>query len=100
MDDVVITGQGCVSPLGGDVASTWARLLDGENARGPLGCIPVEGCRVTQGAEAALPDLDWLSQKEIARLSRASRLALPAAQEALRDAGLCDVHGRSRVARL
>ena len=98
--EVVVTGWGCVSPLGGTVESTWSRLLAGETQRAPLSCIPVEGCRVTEGAEAALPDLDWLPKKSVSRLSRAARLALPAAREALSHAGLLDADGRSIFPRL
>jgi 3-oxoacyl-[acyl-carrier-protein] synthase II len=99
-EDIVITGWGCVSPLGGDTASTWNALVSGQEARGPITAIPVEGCRVIHGAEAALPALDWISKKEVRRLSRASRLALPAAREAMADAGILDPSGQSRFSRL
>jgi 3-oxoacyl-[acyl-carrier-protein] synthase II len=55
---------------------------------------------VKEGAEAALPDLDWIPKKSVTRLSRAARLALPAAREALADAGLIDCNARSKVSRL
>jgi 3-oxoacyl-[acyl-carrier-protein] synthase II len=97
---VVVTGLGCVSPLGGDVRSTWDALLQGHTRRAPLQVINVEGCRVTEGAEACLPPLDWMPAKAAARLSRASRLALPAAREALRGAGLISADGRLVFPRL
>lgn len=97
---VVVTGLGCVSPLGGDVRSTWDALLQGHTRRAPLQAINVEGCRVTEGAEACLPGLDWLPAKAAARLSRASRLALPAAREALRGAGLLSPDGRAAFRRM
>ena len=75
-------------------------MLAGESARGELTCIPLEGCRVTHGAQATLPDIAWLSAKEVSRLSRGSRLALPAAREALREAGLLDRDSRSIFPRL
>ena len=99
-EDVVITGWGCVSPLGGDVATTWASLLRGDSARGEITCIPVEGCRVTNGAQATLPELTGVSKKEISRLSRASRLAIPAAREAMEDAGILNSEGLSVFSRL
>jgi len=46
------------------------------------------------GRAAQLPDLPEFTPKKLSRLSRASRLALPAAREALADAG---VAGRSRT---
>lgn len=36
MTDVVVTGLGATTPLGGDVASTWRALLDGVSGAGPL----------------------------------------------------------------
>jgi len=99
-EDVVITGWGCVSPLGGDVATTWVSLLRGDSARGEITCIPVEGCRVTNGAQATLPELTGVSKKEISRLSRASRLAIPAAREAMADAGILNSKGLSVFSRL
>ncbi len=99
-EDVVITGWGCVSPLGGDVATTWASLLRGDSARGEITCIPVEGCRVTNGAQATLPELTGVSKKEISRLSRASRLAIPAARQAMADAGILNSKGLSVFSRL
>ena len=99
-EDVVITGWGCVSPLGGDAPTTWAALMRGESARGEITCIPVEGCRVTQGAEAQLPELMGVSKKEVSRLSRASRLAIPAARQAMADAGILDGNGCSLFSRL
>ena len=60
----------------------------------------MEGCRVVEGAQAELPDLNWLPPKTVSRLSRAARLALPAAREAMVDAGILDSKGRSVFPRL
>ena len=97
---VVVTGWGCVSPLGENTESTWSRLVRGEAARAPISCIPLEGCRVLEGAQAELPDLEWLPKKSVSRLSRAARLALPAAREAMADAAILDASGRSVFPRL
>lgn len=74
--------------------------MAGEGARAPISCIPVEGCRVVEGAQAELPEIDWLPKKSVSRLSRAARLALPAAREAMADAGILDASGRSVFPRL
>ena len=34
--DVVVTGLGATTPLGGDVASTWDAMLAGRSGVGPL----------------------------------------------------------------
>ena len=97
---VVVTGHGCVTALGSCVEETWNALLEGRSARGPVNAIEVEGCRVTEGAQARLPDIPHLSSKRIARLSRASRLAIPGAGEALASSGLLGEDGRCRIPRL
>jgi 3-oxoacyl-[acyl-carrier-protein] synthase II len=94
---VAVTGIGCLTALGPDTATTWQALCAGASARAPLTAIAVEGCRVTEGAQAALPD--WPNPAP-ARLSRAARLALPAVREALACAGLLDKNGRSTLPRL
>jgi 3-oxoacyl-[acyl-carrier-protein] synthase II len=65
-----------------------------------LTAIAVDGCRVTAGAEAKLPPLPGFSDRELGHFSRADRLALPAAEEALRQAGLLDNTGRCRLPRV
>ena len=97
---VAVTGYGSVTALGGDSSTMWEALLEGRSARAPISSIPLEGCRVTEGAEAVLPDLPGFSKKQISRLSRSSRLLLPAVAEALKQAGLLDEEGRSLLNRL
>jgi len=97
---VVVTGLGCVTALGGDVEKTWERLCRGDSARAPLTAIAVEGCRVTEGAQAALPDLPWMPSRNLRHASRATRLALPAAREALLQAGMLGLDERCSIKRL
>jgi 3-oxoacyl-[acyl-carrier-protein] synthase II len=81
---VVIIGVGMVSPLGLDADSTWAALRAGKEARQPVDLFETEGLRCHHAAQVALP----LPSRSERRLSRASRLALPAAREAFAQAGL------------
>ena len=97
---IAITGLGCVSALGGDVTSTWEALRAGRSARGPLTAIDVDGCRVTEGAEAILPPWPPGPEKRLRRLSRSTRLALPAVRQALAGAGLLDANDRCLLPRL
>src|SRR5882672_8507908 len=97
---VVVTGVGTVTPLGTDFSTTWRRLVAGEDAAAPVTLFDVAGCRCKQAATARLPDLPDLPSKELSRLPRASRLALPAAREALASARLLGDHGRSRLKQL
>jgi 3-oxoacyl-[acyl-carrier-protein] synthase II len=80
--DVVITGMGAVSPLGLDVTSTWKNLKTGCAARQDITLFETEGCRCRQGAQVVLPTRSRAER----RFSRASRLALLAAAEALAEA--------------
>ncbi len=77
---IVVTGLGAVTPLGPDLPTTWRRLVAGEDAAEPVTVFDVSGCRCKIGGQADLP--------AHRRWSRASRLAIPAAREALDDAGL------------
>ncbi|MCE0497093.1 MAG: beta-ketoacyl-[acyl-carrier-protein] synthase family protein [Methylacidiphilales bacterium] len=92
---VVITGMGAVTPLGEDVASSWQALVAGKDADVPLELFDTAGCRCHRAAVASLPPLAEMRPKALSRLSRASRLAIPAAREALAAARLLDSAGGS-----
>ena len=99
-EQVAVTGFGCVTALGGNAPKTWEALVQGHSARAPLTAIAVQGCRVTEGAQAELPPLKGMTEKALARLSRASRLAQPAVAEALAHAGLLGPSGHCTLPRL
>jgi 3-oxoacyl-[acyl-carrier-protein] synthase II len=82
MRQVVVTGLGAVSPFGAGVKAFWAGLAAGACAIRPLTLIDADGFRCRIAAE--VPELAAGSP----RRSRADRLALGAAVEALQDAGL------------
>jgi 3-oxoacyl-[acyl-carrier-protein] synthase II len=79
---VAVTGLGVVSPFGGGVKAFWEGISGGSCAIRPITLIDTEGFRCRIAAEVP---------GEIAgsaRRSRADRLALAAAREALDDAGI------------
>jgi 3-oxoacyl-[acyl-carrier-protein] synthase II len=88
-DGVVVTGLGCVSPLGVDAARTWQALLAGRSgvARLPEDFDPRLPVRIAARVPGPV-DAGELPAKELRRLDRAILLALAAAREALADAGL------------
>ncbi len=90
---VVVTGFGCVTPLGVGSSSSWSALISGQTARGPISVIPVQGCRVTEGAQVHDIPLQKCRSGRLSRMSRAARLMLPAVQEALAMAKLLDATG-------
>jgi 3-oxoacyl-(acyl-carrier-protein) synthase len=89
--DVVVSGLGVVSPYGAGVKSFWTGLAAGTCAIKPITLIDTEGFRSRIAAEVPAEILPALRVSR--RRSRADRLALAAAREALADSGL---EGRAR----
>lgn len=86
---VVITGMGMVSPLGNDVASSWAAMLRGECAVEPISKFDTTGfpCSVA----AFVKDFDpaqHMDKRDVRRMASFLHFAVAAAQEAMADAGL------------
>jgi 3-oxoacyl-[acyl-carrier-protein] synthase II len=81
MSRVVVTGLGAVSPFGAGVKAYWDGIRSGSCAIRPVTLIETEGLRCRIAAEVPGP------LAGSARRSRADRLALGAAREALEDAG-------------
>ncbi|GIG27492.1 beta-ketoacyl-[acyl-carrier-protein] synthase family protein [Cellulomonas marina] len=91
--DVVVTGLGATTPLGGDVASTWAAALAGESGARTLENdwadryeIPVRFA-----ATIKVPPTEALSRPETKRMDPSAQYAVIAAREAWADAGSPDV---------
>lgn len=85
---VVVTGLGTTSPVGGDVASTWAALLAGQSGVGPIKHEWAEQLGTQIAAEVAVDPTDVLDRVKARRLDRSGQLALVAALEAWADSGL------------
>jgi 3-oxoacyl-[acyl-carrier-protein] synthase II len=88
---VVVTGLGVTTPLGGDVASTWAALLSGKSGV----------CRIADGLPADFPiqiaapiavdPASVLDRAHCRRMDRCEQFALIAARQAWQDAGAPEV---------
>src|SRR5690349_6120820 len=86
---VVITGLGVASSLGCSVDEFWTRLLEGKSGVETITDIDLFDCRTRIGARVAGYDPGrHFSSKDLKRLSLTSQLALVAAAEAIRSAGL------------
>ena len=85
-DDVVITGLGATTPLGGDVATTWAGLLAGRS-----GVVTFDDWSadmpVRFGGRMAVDPFGELPRAKARRMDRVQQAALVAAAEAWADAG-------------
>ncbi|CAB4243466.1 3-oxoacyl-[acyl-carrier-protein] synthase II [Methylacidimicrobium sp. AP8] len=83
-----------VTALGEDVSSSCDGLLEGKDGARAVDLFDTEGCRCRSAAQACLPSLPSHTSR---KLPRASRLAIPAAREALAQADLLTSDGRVRL---
>jgi beta-ketoacyl-acyl-carrier-protein synthase II len=89
----VITGLGAITPLGKSVAEYWAGLSAGRSGIRRISMIDLTTNDFPCQIAGEIPDFDpedYIVRKEARRLARSSQMALAAAQEAVRDAGLPD----------
>ncbi|HEX4899597.1 MAG TPA: beta-ketoacyl-[acyl-carrier-protein] synthase family protein [Pyrinomonadaceae bacterium] len=86
---VVITGMGCVTPIGIGRAAFWRGLISGESGVRRITSFDIENSPVKIAAE--IEGFDWeaqLNPKDRKHVPRTVPLALAAAREALEDARL------------
>jgi 3-oxoacyl-[acyl-carrier-protein] synthase II len=88
---VVVTGLGATTPIGGDVASTWAALIAGKSGVRLLTEDWRELLPVHFAARVATEPADQMERVEMRRLDRSEQFALIASREAWKDAGTPDV---------
>ena len=91
---VVVTGLGALTPVGNDVASTWAALLAGQSGAGPITQFDASTFPVRFACEVkGFDPLSYMDRKEAKRSDLYTQYALAASLEAMRDAGFADGHG-------
>lgn len=88
--DVVVTGLGATTPLGGDVASTWDAMLNGQSGVSALTPDWAEQLPVRIAAQLAVDPAELLDRVKLRRLDRSEAIAIIAAKQAWADAGLAD----------
>jgi beta-ketoacyl-acyl-carrier-protein synthase II len=89
MRRVVVTGLGCVSPLGLTAEESWQAALAGRSGIAPLTLFDASELPVRIGGEVkGFDPLRYADRKEARRMDRFSQFAVAAAQEAVEDAGL------------
>ncbi|WP_430868948.1 beta-ketoacyl-[acyl-carrier-protein] synthase family protein [Demequina aurantiaca] len=95
MTNVVITGLGATSPLGGDVATTWENALAGKSGVRTLDNDWAEkyGMPVNFAAKLVVPPAEVLSRPETKRMDPSAQMAIVATREAWADAGSPDIDG-------
>jgi nodulation protein E len=89
MNRVVITGAGCISALGPDLAATWAGMREGRSAIATLEGLPLERMRVTIGAQVrGFDPARHFHEKKLPLYDRFTQFALVAAREAVKQSGI------------
>jgi 3-oxoacyl-[acyl-carrier-protein] synthase II len=85
---VVITGLGAVTSIGASLAEFWKSLLAGTCGIGPFSLFDSTGYRTQTAAQVSeIPDA-FLTPAERRRMSRADRMGVAAAREAIAGSGL------------
>jgi 3-oxoacyl-[acyl-carrier-protein] synthase II len=88
--DVVVTGLGATTPLGGDVASTWDALLAGRSGVSRITDDWIKDYPAQLVARRATHPVDQIDRVRARRLDRSQQVAVIAAEEAWRDSGAGD----------
>jgi 3-oxoacyl-[acyl-carrier-protein] synthase II len=86
---VVVTGLGCVSPVGNSVAESWANLLAGRSGIDLVTSFDTGTLSVKFAGEVKNFNVaDYMPEKEARHMDRFIHLGLAAADQAIKDAGL------------
>ena len=85
--EVVVTGLGMTTPVGGDVARSWSAILAGQSGVRPIDAewIAEQPSRIA--GQLAVDPSEVLTKVETRRLDRSQQAAVIAAREAWQDAG-------------
>lgn len=86
---VVVTGLGCISPVGNTVSETWSALLAGKSGAGPITHFDASKHKTRFAAE--VKDFDPVARfgaREARKMDRFTQFAMAATMEALEHAGL------------
>jgi 3-oxoacyl-[acyl-carrier-protein] synthase II len=96
---IVITGLGCISPVGNTLTETWENLVAGTAGGGPVTLFDASQhkCRIAAEVKGWEPDA-LFGRKEARRMDRFTQFAMAASLEALADSALAiDDANRHRV---
>lgn len=84
MRRVVITGMGCVTPLGNDLTTTWKGVVEGKSGAARISAFDATNfsCQIAAEVKGFEPET-LVEKKDIRRYDRFILLGLKAAREAL-----------------
>lgn len=84
---VVVTGLGALTPLGGDVTSTWSAMIAGRSGNRRLDDGWTQGLPVRIAAPVVADLAEVIARSEKRRMDRSVQLVLAAARQAWQHAG-------------
>ncbi|MEV4443232.1 beta-ketoacyl-ACP synthase II [Streptomyces sp. NPDC049577] len=90
-DQVVVTGLGATTPLGGDAASTWSAMLAGQSGISAIEEEWAAGLPVRIAGRLKVEPTEVLDRVQARRMDRCEQIALVAAREAWEHAGRPEV---------
>src|SRR5947208_10861555 len=96
--EVVVTGLGATTPLGGDVASTWEAMVAGRSGVVALADGWAAQLPVRIAARLKVEPAEIIDRVRLRRLDRCEAVALIAAHQAWADAGLAGAVDAERLA--
>jgi 3-oxoacyl-[acyl-carrier-protein] synthase II len=96
---VVVTGLGCVSPVGNNVKDTWQALLAGKSGAAPITAFDASAHKTKFAAEVkGFDPVALFGTKDARKMDRFTQLATAATLEAIAQSGLkIDETNRDRV---
>lgn len=96
---VVVTGMGCLSPVGNNVKDTWAALLAGKSGAAPITHFDASKHKTRFAAEVkGFDGVALFGNREARKMDRYTQFATAATMEALEQSGLkIDEANRDRI---
>lgn len=96
---VVVTGLGCVSPVGNNVNDTWQALLDGKSGAAPITAFDASAHKTKFAAEVkGFDPVALFGTRDARKMDRFAQFATAATLQAMEQAGLMvDESNRDRV---
>ncbi len=89
MRRVVITGMGALTPIGLDVETFWQGMMEGKSGAGPITAFDASDYPTRFACELKGFDvLAFMDKKAARRADRFTQLAIVAADQAIKDAGI------------
>ncbi|HKY55039.1 MAG TPA: beta-ketoacyl-ACP synthase II [Anaerolineales bacterium] len=96
---VVVTGMGCISPVGNNVNDTWSAILAGKSGSGMITLFDASKHKTRFAAEVkGFDGVALFGPRETRKMDRFTQFAIAATMEAIEQAGLkIDETNRDRV---